>query len=60
MLSLRQLKYFTAAAELRRVSEAAMHLSISQSAVTTAIREIEKHTQVMTTTLSTSDQCNRP
>ena len=41
MLSLRQLKYFTAAAELGRVSEAAVHLSISQSAVTTAIREIE-------------------
>lgn len=41
MLSLRQLKYFAAAAELGRVSEAAVHLNISQSAVTTAIRELE-------------------
>ena len=41
MLSLRQLKYFSAAAELGRVSEAAVHLNISQSAVTTAIRELE-------------------
>ncbi len=42
MLSLRQLKYFTAAAELGRISEAAVHLNISQSAVTTAIRELEE------------------
>lgn len=41
MLSLRQLKYFAAAAELGRVSEAAVHLNISQSAVTTAIRQLE-------------------
>ena len=41
MLSLRQLKYFAAAAELGRVSEAAVHLNSSQSAVTTAIRELE-------------------
>lgn len=42
MLSLRQLKYFAAAAELGRVTEAAVHLNISQSAVTTAIRELEE------------------
>ena len=42
MLSLRQLKYFAAAAELGRVSEAAVHLNISQSAVTAAIRELEE------------------
>jgi DNA-binding transcriptional LysR family regulator len=41
MLSLRQLKYFAAAAELGRVSEAAVQLNISQSAVTTAIRDLE-------------------
>ncbi len=42
MLSLRQLKYFTAAAELGRISDAAVHINISQSAVTTAIRELEE------------------
>lgn len=41
MLSIRQLKYFAAAAELGRVSDAAIHLNISQSAVTTAIRQLE-------------------
>lgn len=40
-LSVRQLKYFVATAELGRVSQAAIHLNISQSAVTTAIKEIE-------------------
>ena len=39
--SIRQLKYFTAAAELGRISQAAVQLNISQSAVTTAIRELE-------------------
>lgn len=42
MFSLRQLKYFVAAAELGRVSEAAAQLHISQSAVTTAIRDLEE------------------
>jgi len=42
MLSLRQLRYFTAAAELGRVSEAAKQLNISQSAVTSAIRDLEQ------------------
>lgn len=41
MFSLRQLKYFATAAELGRVSEAAAQLHISQSAVTTAIRDLE-------------------
>ncbi|MDW6004892.1 LysR family transcriptional regulator [Vibrio mangrovi] len=40
-MTIRQLKYFVAAAELGQVSQAAIHLSISQSAVTTAIRELE-------------------
>ena len=40
--SIRQLKYFAAAAELGRISHAAVQLNISQSAVTTAIRELEQ------------------
>jgi molybdate transport repressor ModE-like protein len=40
--SIRQLKYFAAAAELGRISQAAVQLNISQSAVTTAIRELEE------------------
>jgi len=40
-LSLRQLRYFTATAELGRISHAAVQLNISQSAVTTAIRDLE-------------------
>ncbi|MDB6000036.1 MAG: LysR family transcriptional regulator [Rhizobacter sp.] len=40
--SIRQLKYFAAAAELGRISHAAEQLNISQSAVTTAIRELEE------------------
>lgn len=40
--SLRQIKYFVAAAEIGQVSQAAHHLKISQSAVTTAIQELEK------------------
>ena len=42
MLSLRQLRYFTAAAELGRVSQAAVQLNVSQSAITTAIRDLEE------------------
>ncbi|MBA4059468.1 LysR family transcriptional regulator [Acidovorax temperans] len=42
MLTLRQLKYFVAAAELGKVSEAAVQLHISQSAVTTAIKDLEE------------------
>ena len=41
-LSLRQVKYFIATAELGQVSQAAVQLAISQSAVTTAIRELEE------------------
>ncbi|SAL73914.1 LysR family transcriptional regulator [Caballeronia telluris] len=40
-LTLRQLKYFVATAELGQISQAAMQLTISQSAVTTAIKELE-------------------
>jgi len=40
-LTLRQLKYFVAAAELGQISLAAMALNISQSAVTNAIKELE-------------------
>ena len=40
--TLRQLRYFTSTAELGRISQAAVQLNISQSAVTTAIRELEE------------------
>ncbi len=40
-ISLRQIRYFVATAELGQISRAAVELSISQSAVTTAIRELE-------------------
>jgi DNA-binding transcriptional LysR family regulator len=39
--TLRQVKYFVATAELGQVSQAAAQLAISQSAVTTAIRDLE-------------------
>ncbi|MFD1259639.1 LysR family transcriptional regulator [Entomomonas asaccharolytica] len=41
-LSLRQVRYFVAAAEIGQVSQAAMYLNISQSSVTTAIQELER------------------
>jgi molybdate transport repressor ModE-like protein len=41
-LTIRQLKYFTAVAEVGRISQAAVQLNISQSAVTTAVRELEE------------------
>ncbi|WP_174994019.1 LysR family transcriptional regulator [Burkholderia arboris] len=41
MLTLRQLKYFVATAELGQISQAAIQLTISQSAVTSAIKELE-------------------
>lgn len=41
-LSLRQIKYFVAAAEIGQVSQAAIYLNISQSSVTTAIQELER------------------
>ena len=40
--SLRQLRYFVATAELGQISQAAVDLSISQSAITTAIKELEQ------------------
>lgn len=40
-LTLRQIRYFVATAEHGRVSQAAAELSISQSAVTTAIKDLE-------------------
>jgi molybdate transport repressor ModE-like protein len=40
-LSLRQIRYFVATAEQGQISQAAVDLSISQSAVTTAIKELE-------------------
>ncbi|KZN15362.1 LysR family transcriptional regulator [Marinomonas sp. TW1] len=39
--TLKQLRYFVATAEIGQVSQAAIHLNISQSAVTTAIRDLE-------------------
>lgn len=41
-LSLRQIRYFIATAEAGQVSQAAVNLAISQSAVTTAIKELEE------------------
>lgn len=41
-LSFRQIRYFVATAELGQVSQAAIELSISQSAITTAIKELER------------------
>lgn len=40
-ISLRQIKYFVAAAEVGQVSKAANYLHISQSSVTSAIQELE-------------------
>ena len=40
-LTLRQLKYFVATAETGQISQAAIQLTISQSAVTSAIKELE-------------------
>ncbi|SDJ05335.1 DNA-binding transcriptional regulator, LysR family [Pseudomonas flavescens] len=40
-LTLRQIRYFVATAEIGQISQAALHLNISQSAVTTAIKELE-------------------
>lgn len=45
-LSFRQLRYFVATAELGQISQAAMNLSISQSAITTAIKELEQNVGV--------------
>ncbi|NSZ66902.1 LysR family transcriptional regulator (plasmid) [Agrobacterium tumefaciens] len=41
-ISLRQLRYFVATAELGQISQAAIDLSISQSAITTAVKELEQ------------------
>ena len=41
-LSLRQLRYFIAAADAGQVSKAARNLNVSQSVVTTAIRQLEE------------------
>ena len=41
-LSLRQLRYFIATAEAGQVSQAAVNLAISQSAITTAIKDLEE------------------
>ncbi|MGQ3028738.1 MAG: helix-turn-helix domain-containing protein, partial [Ferrovibrionaceae bacterium] len=40
-LTVRQLKYFVATAELGQISQAAVEMSISQSAITTAVKELE-------------------
>jgi len=41
-ISLRQIRYFVSTAEQGQISQAALDLSISQSAITTAIKEIER------------------
>ncbi|MBO0903354.1 LysR family transcriptional regulator [Jiella sonneratiae] len=40
-ISLKQIRYFVAAAETGRISRAAVELNVSQSAVTTAIQQLE-------------------
>ncbi|ANG61630.1 LysR family transcriptional regulator [Marinobacterium aestuarii] len=40
-ITLRQIRYFVATAEVGQISQAALHLNISQSAVTSAIKELE-------------------
>jgi DNA-binding transcriptional LysR family regulator len=42
-ISLRQIRYFVAAAETRKVSEAATQLGISQSAISVAIKDLENY-----------------
>jgi DNA-binding transcriptional LysR family regulator len=46
-LTLRQMRYFAVAAEAGRISQAATELNISQSAVTTAIKELEDELGVL-------------
>ena len=46
-MNLRQLKYFIATAELGQVSRAASELRISQSSITTAVRELEQDLDVI-------------
>jgi DNA-binding transcriptional LysR family regulator len=41
-ISLKQLRYFIAAAELGQISQAAVELNVSQSAVTSAIQQLER------------------
>lgn len=41
MLTFRQVRYFVAVAETRKISAAAVELGISQSAITVAIKELE-------------------
>ncbi|WJV55389.1 LysR family transcriptional regulator [Pectobacteriaceae bacterium CE90] len=41
MITLRQIRYFVATAEMGQISQAAIQLNISQSAVTAAIQELE-------------------
>ncbi len=45
-LSLKQIRYFVATAECGQISQAAVELSISQSAITTAIKELERTVHV--------------
>ena len=41
-ISLRQIRYFVSTAEQGQISQAAVDLSISQSAITTAIKDLER------------------
>ena len=41
-ISLKQVRYFIAAAELGQISHAAVELNVSQSAVTSAIQQLEQ------------------
>src|SRR6516225_5843576 len=54
MPSLRQIRYFIAAAETQKITSAAATLSISQSAITVAIKELEAELGVALFTRSTT------
>jgi len=45
-LSLRQIRYFIAAADSGQISQAAMDINVSQSAVTAAVKELERQLDV--------------
>ena len=46
MLSLKQVRYFIATADAGQVSQAAVELNVSQSAVTAAIKQLEEQVGV--------------
>ncbi len=63
-LSIRQVRYFVAAADYRQISQAAIELNVSQSAVTAAIKQLEISTnkvfEDITITATTSTTVTPP